>query len=90
MIDIQLPSGAHWRDSARNPRFFIIDYRATFPLLALIFNPTWWTLYLTVGAVIFFVALEYYGFTVPVFFRWIRSALGGPRKESYPWWLRHN
>lgn len=85
---LQLPSGAHWRDSARNPKFFIVDYRATFPLLALIFNPTWLTLYITVAAVIFFVGLQYYGFTVPVFLRWLRGVFGGKRKESYPWWLR--
>ncbi|MHB1222244.1 MAG: phosphoesterase, partial [Gammaproteobacteria bacterium] len=28
---------AHWRDSARNVRFWIIDFRATFPLLILLF-----------------------------------------------------
>ncbi len=86
---VQTPSNAHWRDSARNPRFFIMDYRAAFPLLALIFNPSWTMLYITVAFVIFFVALEYYGFTVPVFFRWLRSAMAGPRKESYPWWMKH-
>ena len=90
MANIQVPSGAHWRDSARNPKFFFIDYRTTFPLLALIFNPSWFTLYITVAAVIFFVGLQYYGFTVPVFLRWLRSTLAGKNKESYPWWLRHN
>ena len=26
---------AHWRDSARNVRFWIVDYRATFPIAAI-------------------------------------------------------
>jgi intracellular multiplication protein IcmT len=85
---IKLPSGAHWRDTARVPRFFTIDYRATFPLIALLFNPSWWTLGITLSAVVFFVSLEYYGFTVPIFMRWFRGFLGGQRKESNPWWMR--
>jgi intracellular multiplication protein IcmT len=85
----QLPSGAHWRDSARNPRFFIMDYRAAFPLLALLFAPSWTMLAITVVAASFFVALDYYGFSVPVFFRWLRSTIAGKRKESYPWWMKY-
>lgn len=77
---------AHWRDSARNVRFFIIDYRATFPLLILLFHIRLWTFIFAVLATVFFALLERWGFTVAVFVRWLRSYIAGPRKIAQPWW----
>lgn len=88
MAGLEFPSGATWRDSARNPKFFIVDYRACFPLLALLFNIAWSTFIIAVLAVIFFSALNYYGFTIPVFLRWLRTVLAGPYKPAVPWWMR--
>lgn len=77
---------AHWRDSARNVRFWIVDYRACFPLLILLFHIRLWTFTFAVVATIFFSMLERYGFTPAVFMRWMRSYIAGPRKIAQPWW----
>ncbi|MFN3234598.1 MAG: IcmT/TraK family protein [Gammaproteobacteria bacterium] len=79
---------AHWRDSARSARFFIIDYRAAFPLLLFLLHIRFWTFFLAVGVVICLYALEWYGFTVPIFFRLFRAWLAGPHKQSQPWWRK--
>lgn len=79
---------AHWRDSARNVRFFFIDFRACFPLLLFLLHIRLWTFILAVIATAFFATLERYGFTVGVFLRWIRSFIAGPRKFAQPWWKR--
>lgn len=77
---------AHWRDTARATRFFIIDYRAAFPLLLFLLHIRIWTLVVAVIVTIFLATLARYGFTVVVFKRWLRSMLAGPRKVATPWW----
>jgi intracellular multiplication protein IcmT len=77
---------AHWRDSARNVRFWIVDYRACFPLLIFVFHISLKTFLIAIGAIAFFGMIEHYGFTVSVFGRWLRSFIAGPRKISQPWW----
>ena len=79
---------AHWRDSARTVRFWIVDYRACFPLMIFIFHIRLWTFLLAIIAIIFFVMIERFGFTVSVFGRWLRSYIAGPRKIAQPWWGR--
>ena len=71
---------AHWRDSARNVRFWIIDYRATFPLLIFLFHIRLWTFVFAVIATSFFALLERWGFTLAVFMRWLRAYIAGPEK----------
>lgn len=77
---------AHWRDSARSVRLWIVDFRAAFPLLILFFHIRLWTFIFAVMATLFFSLLERYGFTVAVFLRWMRSYVAGPRKIAQPWW----
>jgi intracellular multiplication protein IcmT len=79
---------AHWRDSARSVRLWLVDFRACFPLLIFIFHITWFTFILALITTVFFGALERYGFSVSVFLRWLRSYLAGPRKIAQPWWRR--
>lgn len=76
----------HWRDSARSARFFMIDYRAAFPLILFLLHIQWWSFFLAIGATFFFALLERFGFSVTVFLRWLRSTLAGPRKIAIPWW----
>jgi intracellular multiplication protein IcmT len=78
--------GAHWRDSARSARFFLVDYRAAFPLVLFLLHIHWWSFIVAIFATFFFALLERYGFTVTVFLRWLRSSLAGPRKIAIPWW----
>jgi len=79
---------AHWRDSARSVRLWLVDFRACFPLLLLIFHIRLWTFLVTLVAIAFFGALERYGFSLIVFLRWFRSFLAGPRKIAQPWWRK--
>ena len=68
---------AHWRDSARSPRFFIIDARAAFPFVLFLLHIRWWSFILAVVVTTFFGLLEKYGFSLTVFLRWLRSTLAG-------------
>ena len=77
---------AHWRDSARPVRFWIVDFRATFPLLIFLLHIRLWTFIFAVATTLFFATLERFGFTVAVFMRWLRSYIAGPRKIAQPWW----
>ena len=77
----------HWRDSARSAKLWIFDARAAFPFLLFLLHIKLWTFGLAVATTIFFSLLQRYGFTMPVFLRWVRSRLAGPMKLSKPWWV---
>ena len=79
--------GTHWRESARTPRFFMIDGRAAFPMLLFLLHIRGWTFIVALIATAFFALLEHYGFTMIIFARWFRNLLAGKRKISMPWWL---
>lgn len=76
----------YWRDSARVPKFYLIDAGAALPMLIFLLHIRLWTFMVAILATIFFTILARYGFTVTVFFRWLRNFLGGSRKRSIPWW----
>lgn len=77
---------AHWRDSARSARFFVVDARAAFPIFIFLMHIRLWTGLLVLVSATFFGIIERYGFTVPVFLCWLRGVLAGPMKTSQPWW----
>ena len=77
---------AHWRDSARSARFFVVDARAAFPIFLFLMHIRIWTAVLVLVSAVFFGIIEHYGFTVPVFLRTVRSFLAGNLKSSQPWW----
>ncbi|MBM93926.1 MAG: phosphoesterase [Legionellales bacterium] len=78
---------ASWRDSARRPRLWIFDAYATFPLLLLLFHMSWFTFGIAITVMVFLKGIDYYGFNLVVFARWIKTTLAGPRKIATPWWL---
>lgn len=77
---------AHWRDSARRPRFFWIDARVALLLLFFLLHMRLWTFLLALMGVITLSILEYFNFTIEVFLRWSRNQLAGSRKVAVPWW----
>lgn len=83
----QPPPGSHWRDSAREPRLFIIDAKAVFPLVFFLFYIRWWTFFVALFFTLFFSMLARYGFTISVFMRWLRAKIAGSRKMAKPWWV---
>ncbi|MAZ44756.1 MAG: phosphoesterase [Legionellales bacterium] len=80
-------TNAHWRDSARAPKFFFIDAYAAFPLLIFTLHIRWWTFFLAIITIIFFAILERFGFTLPVFKRFMRAFLAGNHRVARPWWV---
>jgi intracellular multiplication protein IcmT len=78
-------TNAHWRDSARVPRFFGLSAYAVFPFLFFLLHMKWWTFTVCALTTIFFTVLEKFGFTLPVFFRWLRCFFGGLRKMAKHW-----
>lgn len=81
-------SGAHWRDSARSPMLYFVDARAVFPIALCLLHLRVWTISLALAVTIFLTVLNYYGFSVAVFGRWLRTLLGGRRKSAIPWWVQ--
>lgn len=79
-------SGAHWRDSARYPRLFFLDARCVFPVMFFLLHIKMWTFLLALGTTAFFSILNYYGFSIAIFGRWLRTTLAGRRKVASPWW----
>ena len=77
---------AHWRDSARSARFFMVDARAAFPLFLFLMHIRIWTGLWVIVSAFFFGVIEHFGFTVPIFLRWLRNLLAGPIKTSREWW----
>lgn len=77
----------HWRDSARYPKFFWIDARSSFVVLLTLLYIKLWTVLLMCLVMAFLSILNHYGFTVPVFGRWLRSLCAGRRKAAILWWM---
>lgn len=78
---------ASWRDSARRSKLWIFDSSATFPLVFMMFSFTFSSFVIVLCFVAFLSVLSYYGYTIPVFLRFLRSKLAGKRKIAVPWWL---
>lgn len=75
----------HWRDAARIPRFYFMDAFSAFPLLLFLLHIHWWTFITAILFMAFFIILERFKFTLPVFFRWLRSTLAGQLRTAKPW-----
>jgi len=78
---------AHWRDSARPAKFFIIDAKAVFPVFLFLLHIRWWTFIIAILATFFFTVLNRFGYSVEVFLRYARSFCAGRRKMAIPWWV---
>jgi len=76
----------HWRDSARIPKFYMVDGRAAFPLLLFLLHIRLWTFVVAIVATVFFTVLQKYGYTITVFWRRLRCILAGKVKLATPWW----
>lgn len=76
----------HWRDAARTPRFYFMDAYAALPLLLFFLHISLFTFLLSIGFMAFFIMLERFKFTLPVFFRWLKTTIAGPYRVAKPWW----
>lgn len=64
---------AHWRETYKPARFFILDARAGVPILFTLLHVRIWTVVLTFLIVIMFVVLERRGLSVPSAIRAFRA-----------------
>lgn len=79
-------ANAHWRDSARSVKFFIWDGKAAYPIVIFLVHMSLLTLGIALGTMLFFTVLNYFGYTITVFFRVLRNWIAGSRKAAIPWW----
>lgn len=77
---------AHWRDSVRPVRFFIWDGKTAFPMLIFLLYMKWETFIIAILTMIFFSFLNRYGFSLEVFWRFLRNLIVGTHKSVKPWW----
>lgn len=75
---------SHWRDSARQPRLFLVDARAAVLILFFLMHPRWWTFITAISFIILLGILEYFKLTIVVAFRLLRRMVGGKRKIRLP------
>lgn len=71
---------AHWRDSAIVPQFFVVDARAAFAIVLLLFKPSWTTLGIAVVVITFLAFLNVKKLPVVVAYRILKSWCAGPKK----------
>jgi intracellular multiplication protein IcmT len=85
-MDNQSAASAHWRDSARPAKLFIIDANAAFPLLLFLVHIKTWTFIVAISFMLFFTLLRRYGYSISIFLRILRTFFAGSRKVAIPWW----
>ena len=85
---MRYPDTAHWRDSARTPKLFMIDAYSAIPLFIFLLHIRWWTFITACCITAFFVLINRFGFTVPVFFRWLRAFMAGNERSARSWRVR--
>ena len=71
----------HWRETARNPRFFFMDAKVSLFILLFLMHMRLWTLILVVCVMAIFTALDYYKYPLPVAWRIFKSFLAGSYKR---------
>jgi intracellular multiplication protein IcmT len=76
----------HWRDAARTPRFYFMDAWSALPFLFFLLHMRLWTFILSLLFAFFFIILEKFKFTLPVFKRWFKATLAGAWRTARPWW----
>ena len=76
------PQTAHWRDSARTPRFFLLDAYSAIPLVLFFLHIRLWTFILSCAIALFFMTLNRFGYSLPIFIRLTRSFLAGNQRVT--------
>ncbi len=71
-----------WRETMRNPSFFLLDAHFVFVLPLFLFHIRWWTLLVLLVAVLAFVAMRVFQYRPSSAMRAARSALAGPLRPA--------
>ena len=75
---------SHWRDSARIPRFFIVDARASLLVIIFFLRPSWITFGLAVSFIILLAILDYFKIPLTVALRIAKNFVSGSYKARIP------
>lgn len=75
-----------WRETGRQVKVGPLDGRLMSFVVLLMLFPSYILLGLTLGAMSFFYALEYIGYTLPNAFRKIGVILAGKRRNGVHYW----
>lgn len=70
----------HWRDSARTPKFFIVDARAAFAVILVFFHPHWGTVAFAVVVLLALGILNHFNIPLVVAMRLLRGLVAGKKK----------
>jgi intracellular multiplication protein IcmT len=73
---------AHWRNTFKNPRFFFVDARVSFFLLAFMLHIRLWTLVLLIVTFVTFYLVERRGYAFQSALRAVRLQLSGPIRPA--------
>lgn len=79
----------YWRDSGREIKFWIFDWKLSITVLILIFNASrLWAYVLVFITLMFFQYLNKKGYNLSNFIRYINSKLIGKKAHGKPYWFR--
>ena len=70
----------HWRETARNARFYFMDAKVSLFILLFLVHMKLWTFILAVSVIAILTALDYYRYPLPVAWRILKSFLAGSKK----------
>ncbi|WP_440993251.1 IcmT/TraK family protein [Cysteiniphilum litorale] len=74
---------AHWRDSARTPKFFVIDAQVFIPIVLCLFHFRLWTVFLCAVVAIILIVLNYFKLNIKDFLQLLRELIVGREKIVY-------
>ncbi|WP_192484602.1 MULTISPECIES: IcmT/TraK family protein [Cysteiniphilum] len=72
---------AHWRDSGRTPKLFMIEAQAFFPIVLTLFHFRTWTVCLSLAAVTLLFILSRYQISLMIFLLNLREWILGREKQ---------
>jgi intracellular multiplication protein IcmT len=77
-----------WRNTMLPVRVYVIDARVLIPLMIVLVHIRLWTLYLAIGGIAAFTALEWLGLTFPAAVRTARRWIVGRHRPAIPAWKK--
>jgi intracellular multiplication protein IcmT len=79
-------TSAHWRDSARRAKFFIVDANIIWPLLIFLISMGVRTGILLGSSLVFFLLMEKFNFTLKKVYRYCFVIIVGHIRYRKGWW----
>jgi len=77
-----------WRNTMLPVRVYVVDARVLIPLMIVLVHVRLWTLYVGLGGIAVFTALEWLGLTFPAAVRTARRWIVGRRRPAIPAWKK--